>query len=104
MSFEEMNALRELCNTLQLPLTVLDALLLTMVEPTNETAEALHILGLDSDATTAEIRQAYRLLILRWHPDKAAEPDRAEATRKSSNINAAYDHLLALDATSQERR
>ena len=104
MSFEEMDALRALCNTLQLPFHVLDTLLLTMVEPTNETEEALRILGLDSDATTAEIRQAYRLLILRWHPDKAAEPDRAEATRRSSEINAAYDHLMALGTTREQKR
>ena len=104
MSFEEMDALRALCSTLQLPFDVLDTLLLTMVEPTDETEEALRILGLDSDATTAEIRQAYRSLILRWHPDKAAEPDRAEATRRSSEINAAYDCLMALGTTSEQKR
>ena len=95
ISAEEMKALRSLAATLALPPAALDALLVTVVTPTDETEEALRTLGLGPDATTAEIRVAHRSLILRWHPDKASEADKAEATRRSSKINAAYDHLMA---------
>ena len=49
-------------------------------------------LGVSKDATTAEIRKAYRAAALRWHPDKNADR-REEAERKFVAIAAAYEVL-----------
>jgi len=56
------------------------------------------IFDLTSDATDAEVDQAYRRLISQYHPDKmsgAAEDLRRQADRKASEINAAYDRIKA---------
>ena len=56
-------------------------------------------LGLTSDASDAEIDQAYRRLISQYHPDKmagAAEDLRRQAERKAGEINAAYDRIKTL--------
>ena len=56
----------------------------------NETAH--EILGVNPDATKAEIRSAFRRLIQQWHPDK--NPDRQEeALQMSLKIIAAYESL-----------
>ena len=47
---------------------------------------------MSKDATTAEIRKAYRAAALRWHPDKNADR-REEAERKFVAIAAAYEVL-----------
>ncbi len=57
------------------------------------------ILDLTSDATDAEVDQAYRRLISQYHPDKmsgAAEDLRRQADRKAGEINAAYDRIKTL--------
>lgn len=57
------------------------------------------ILDLTSDATDAEVDQAYRRLISQYHPDKmsgAAEELRRQADRKAGEINAAYDRIKAM--------
>ncbi|HBK45418.1 MAG TPA: hypothetical protein DDZ67_03075 [Xanthomonadaceae bacterium] len=56
-------------------------------------------LGLEPDATNAEIDLAYRRLMSQYHPDKVAraEPERRRAAeRKASQINAAYDRIQRL--------
>ena len=56
-------------------------------------------LGLTSDASDAEIDQAYRRLISQYHPDKmagAADDLRRQAERKAGEINAAYDRIKTL--------
>ncbi len=56
-------------------------------------------LGLSRDASDAEVDQAYRRLMSRFHPDKAAgEPleQRARAERRAREINTAYDRIKAL--------
>jgi curved DNA-binding protein CbpA len=50
-------------------------------------------LGVSRDASLAEIRKAYRVLALRWHPDKNTGCDRAEAERRFVEIGAAYEVL-----------
>merc|ERR1712086_841893 len=50
-------------------------------------------LGVSRDATTRDIRKAYRTLALKWHPDKHPEADRAAAERKFIQIGAAYEVL-----------
>ena len=57
------------------------------------------VLGLTSDASDAEIDQAYRRLISQYHPDKlaGAAPDlRRQAEAKAGEINGAYDRIRTL--------
>lgn len=49
------------------------------------------ILGVKRDATTEEIKQAYRNLALKYHPDK--NPGDKAAEEKFKEINAAYEIL-----------
>ncbi len=48
------------------------------------------ILGVSKNATSAEIKSAYRKLALKWHPDKNKS---SEATAKFKQINEAYEVL-----------
>ena len=57
------------------------------------------VFGLTSDASDAEIDQAYRRLISQYHPDKLAgtAPElQKQAQDKASQINAAYDRIQQL--------
>ncbi|MCY7312703.1 MAG: DnaJ domain-containing protein [Pseudoxanthomonas sp.] len=57
------------------------------------------VFNLASDASDAEVDQAYRRLISQYHPDKMAgvAPElREQAEKKASQINAAYDRIKAL--------
>ena len=50
------------------------------------------VLGVSKDATDAELKKAYRLLALKWHPDKNA--DRSEEAKDMfQEIQQAYDVL-----------
>lgn len=50
------------------------------------------ILGVDRNATEAEIKKAYRKLARKWHPDH--NPDNREAAeKKMTEINVAYSTL-----------
>jgi curved DNA-binding protein CbpA len=52
-----------------------------------------------SDATDAEVDQAYRRLISQYHPDRmagAAPELREQAEAKAREINAAYDRIKTL--------
>ncbi len=48
------------------------------------------ILGVSKSASEAEIKQAYRKLALKWHPDRNPSP---EAEEKFKEINQAYEVL-----------
>lgn len=50
-------------------------------------------LGVPRDASLADIRKAYRLMALRWHPDKNPCGDREEVSWKFVEIGAAYEVL-----------
>ena len=50
-------------------------------------------LGVPRDASLADIRKAYRLMALRWHPDKNPGGDREEVSWKFVEIGAAYEVL-----------
>lgn len=57
------------------------------------------VLGLTTDASDAEIDQAYRRLISQYHPDKlagAASELRQQAEAKARELNAAYDRIKTL--------
>jgi molecular chaperone DnaJ len=50
-----------------------------------------HILEITADATKQQIRQAYRRLAMKYHPDR--NPGDPEAEGKFKQIQAAYDWL-----------
>ena len=54
---------------------------------------ALRALGLGETAKADEIRAAYRRLVREHHPDMASPGNRAAATRKTAEINLAYEYL-----------
>lgn len=48
------------------------------------------ILGVSKTASIADIKRAYKKLVLQWHPDKNAD-NREEAENKFQEIAAAYE-------------
>lgn len=48
------------------------------------------VLGLNKSAKEADIRRAYRKLVLKWHPDKNKS---TEAEERFKSVSAAYDTL-----------
>jgi DnaJ-domain-containing protein 1 len=56
--------------------------------------DAYRVLGVDSDASDAEVDLARRRLIARHHPDRATDAaSRADAERRTREINAAYARI-----------
>jgi len=51
------------------------------------------VLGVARDASTDEIKKAYRRLALEWHPDRHPEDRRAEAEVRFKRISEAYEVL-----------
>lgn len=58
-------------------------------------SEALHILGLDDDATADDIKIAYRETVQILHPDKFAGNDKLQnrATEQFKRLQEAYELL-----------
>ena len=59
--------------------------------------EAYHTLGLRETATDEEVRQAYRELAIRYHPDRfqaQGETAKAEAERKFCEVTEARDIIF----------
>lgn len=52
--------------------------------------QAFATLGVSSDATSDQVRQAYRKLALQFHPDKNPDPT---ATEKFQQLSAAYKRI-----------
>lgn len=55
------------------------------------------VLGVEPEATQAEVRQAYQELMRKYHPDRvanAADELRALAEKRSKQINAAYEVMM----------
>ena len=58
-------------------------------------SEHHRILGVDESAGIEEIRNSYRQLARRWHPDRFQEgPERAWAEQKMIEINRAYNACI----------
>ena len=52
------------------------------------------VLGISPSATDEEIKDAYRALVKKYHPDKFADSDLAElANEKMKEVNSAYDEI-----------
>jgi DnaJ-class molecular chaperone len=61
--------------------------------------EARKTLGLGITATFAEIKEAYRRLSLKHHPDKCADEDRQKCEEMFKKINRANRILMAYCAS-----
>lgn len=53
------------------------------------------VLGVARDASADELKRAYRREALRWHPDRAADGEKAAAEARFKKISAAYARLSA---------
>ncbi|MBQ8797154.1 MAG: J domain-containing protein [Oscillospiraceae bacterium] len=58
------------------------------------------VLGVSPNATDDEIKQAYRRLAKKYHPDR--NPGDAEAAKKMQQVNAAYEQIKNPDAYKQQ--
>ena len=59
-----------------------------------EIDQARSLLGLGQTATLEEIKDAYRRLSLKYHPDRCKETDKRECEEMIKKINNAKDLLL----------
>ena len=61
--------------------------------------EPYSVLGLKQGATEEEVRQAYRQMARRWHPDRfPAGPERMWAEQKMAEINEAHTAIVSGEA------
>ena len=58
------------------------------------------VLGVSPNASDDEIKQAYRRLAKKYHPDR--NPGDAEAARKMQEVNSAYEQIKNPDAYRQQ--
>jgi molecular chaperone DnaJ len=58
------------------------------------------VLGLAPDAGPAELKNAYRRLAMRWHPDRNTDP---LATERFKAIRAAYEQLVTVDGPEEAK-
>jgi DnaJ like chaperone protein len=118
LSNAELAALKEICSGFSLSHQILKSLLAThsfvfegrhqkdgqqktyqkgtKKSHTSKLKIAFATLGLDSDATTHEIKKTYRKMMLIYHPDKITHLDasfKASAKEKFLKINEAYEYL-----------
>lgn len=70
------------------------------------TAEAYRILDLPSGADLSSVRQAHRLLVKVWHPDRFAHDPKLQAVsdEKLKDINASYEAIVAYLAAGSEEK
>ena len=60
------------------------------------------VLGVDRNASDDEIKQAYRRLAKKYHPD--LNPGDAEAARKMQEVNAAYEQIKNPEKYQQQQQ
>jgi len=57
------------------------------------TPDPYEVLGISRDATQRQVKQAYRRLALKFHPDH--NPGRPEAAERFKQVQVAYENLSA---------
>ena len=57
--------------------------------------EARKILGLEKTATLEEIKSAYKILVLKYHPDKCKDEKKKECEEMFKRITNANDILIS---------
>ena len=63
------------------------------------------VLGVDPSATDEQIKDAYRALVKKYHPDKFADSDLAElANEKMKEVNAAYDEIQKIRSGASQNK
>lgn len=62
------------------------------------------LLGVNANASLAELKSIYRSLVKTWHPDKHApgSPEHIEAEQRSTEIIAAYHFLVSIAPETKE--
>ena len=63
-------------------------------ENTLDASEAYEILGLSMTVTLDQVKERFRELALRWHPDKNDSTIKTEAEKKFVRINLAYETII----------
>jgi curved DNA-binding protein CbpA len=58
--------------------------------------QAYSILELEPGASQQQVKQAYRKLVMLWHPDRFPDMERQEAEEKIKKINEAYNLLKSI--------
>jgi DnaJ like chaperone protein len=100
VSPEEIAYLRMISGRLRIESSVVDRIVAQLMggptkpEPSDgkQVAAARAVLGVSYGASLLEIKQAYRSLILKYHPDRVAGDERKKAIhlRRTQEINGAY--------------
>ncbi len=57
--------------------------------------EARRMLGLDEEASIEEIKEVFRVLILKYHPDRCKQKDKKHCEEMCKKINHARDIILS---------
>lgn len=58
-----------------------------------DTKDLYEVLGIDKTANSGQIKKAYHKVSLKTHPDRAADEDKDEATKKFQCVSAVYSLL-----------
>lgn len=108
MDPKERSILQSIATGLGVPKAQFDMLVMRMSaqfrfqtdsNPRDRLADAYKVLGVDSKATTDEVKRAYRRLMSQHHPDKLVSKGLPEemmeiATRKTQEIKTAYEVVM----------
>lgn len=56
--------------------------------------QARKILGLQDEVTLGEIKEAYRKLAMKYHPDRCREKRKSNCEKMFKEVNSAYETLI----------
>ena len=81
------------CDTIQCDMKLIFCFLVLILRSWTVPGELQNyysVLGINKDASSEEIKQAYRKMAKKWHPDKNSDP---KAPEKFLAVSEAYEHL-----------